>query len=86
MGHEVRIPDVEIIVGCAGDDVAVFAFYLRQDVHQGYDVVAAITDKDARPVVRQILQDAITAINSADWHSMDVLRADASEETAEPPF
>ena len=86
MKDEVRIPDIEIIVGCAGNDVACFCFYKREDIHQGYDVAAAVVDKDARAVVRQILQDAITALNAADWYTLDDLHQDASEETAEPPF
>jgi hypothetical protein len=83
---EVRIPDIEIIVGCAGDDVAVFAFYLRQDIHQGYDVVCAVADQDARSVIRQVLQDAVTALNNADWHTLDGLHQATASETEEPPF
>lgn len=86
MKDEIRVPDIEIIVGCAGNDVAVFCFYLREDVHQGYDVVSAVADQDARPVIRQILQDAITAINGADWHSLDELRSVTSEGDGEAPF
>jgi len=86
MNNEVRIPDIEIIVGCAGDDIAVFGFYLRKDVHQGYDVVCAVTDQDARPVIRQILQDAIAAINNADWHTLDELHTSTVSGTDEAPF
>lgn len=86
MFNEVRIPDVEIIVGAAGNDVAVFCFYSREDIHQGYDIACAIADQDARAVIRQILQDAIQAVNTADWHTLDELHPDTSEETAEPPF
>lgn len=86
MGYEIRIPDVEVIVGAAGDDVAVFAFYKREDIHQGYDVVSAVADASARAAVRQILQDAIKILNDADWHTLDELHQDASEETDEPPF
>lgn len=86
MIDEIRIPDIEIIVGAAGDDVACFAFYLREDVHQGYDIVCALADTDARAVIRQILQDAITAINNADWITLDGLHSDAVSETGEAPF
>jgi len=84
--NEVRIPDIEIIVGCAGDDVAVFGFYRREDIHQGYDVVSAVADQDARPAIRQILQDAITSLNNANWYTLDELHTDTAEETEEPPF
>jgi len=86
MTNEVRIPDVEVIVGASGNDVAVFCFYGRDDIHQGYDVVCAVCDPDARAVVRAVLQDAITALNIADWFTLDELHSDASEETADPPF
>jgi len=86
MSDEVRIPDIEVIVGCAGDDVAVFGFYLRSDVHQGYEVVSAVSGKAARPVIGQILQDAITALNTATWFTMDELHEDAAEEEDQPPF
>jgi len=86
MKNEVRIPDIEVIVGCAGDDVAVFAFYLRPDIHQGYDVVCALSDKAARTVVRQILQDAVTSLNNADWFTLDELHEDTTAEEDGQPF
>lgn len=86
MNDEVRIPDIEIIVGAAGDDVACFCFYAREDIHQGYDVTCAIADETARGVIRQILQDAITAINNADWYSLDELHQTTVLKTEEPPF
>jgi len=86
MTNEVRIPDIEIIVGASGNDVACFCFYGREDIHQGYDVVCAVPDQDARAVIRQVLQDAITALNTADWLTLDDLHSDASSTTANPPF
>lgn len=80
------IPDIEVIVGSSGNDVAVFCFYQREDIHQGYEVVSAVTSKDTVAVVRQVLQDAITALNTADWHNVDELREDAVEEVEDPPF
>lgn len=86
MDDDLRIPDVEIIIGSAGYDVAVFAFYKREDIHHGYEVVGCLAGKDAAAVIRKILQDAITTINTADWHDVDVLRENAAEEVEEPPF
>lgn len=86
MSDEIRIPDVEIIVGAAGTDVAVFCFYKREDIHQGYEVVCAVADQDARAVIRQILQDAITTLSNSSWYTMDELREGTSEETADEPF
>lgn len=86
MEDEVRIPDIEIIVGAAGNDIAVFCFYRREDIHQGYDVVAGVADPDARAVIRAVLQDAITALNLADWFTVDVLREDSVPPQNDPPF
>ena len=86
MENEVRIPDIEIVVGCASDQVAVFAFYMRADVHQGYDILCGIADQDARSVIRQILWDAIKALDNADWFDVDGLRTALDQEMEEPPF
>lgn len=72
---EVRIPDIEIIVGASGNDIAVFCFYAREDIHQGYDVVAGISGKDALPAVRTVLRDALTALDQSDWFTVDELHS-----------
>jgi len=86
VNNEIRIPDIEVIIGCAGDDIAVFAFYLRPDIHEGYEVICGVAGKAAREVVRQVLQDAITALNTADWFTLDELHTDTAEKEDEPPF
>jgi hypothetical protein len=86
VNDEVRIPDIEVIVGCTGDDIAVFGFYLRPDIHEGYDVVCGIAGKTSREVVRTVLQDALTALNTADWVSLDELHQDTAEKENDPPF
>jgi len=86
MNDEVRIPDIEVIVGCAGDDIAVFAFYLRPDIHQGYDVVSGVANQASRAVVSQILQDAIRTLNASDWYTLDELHQDVAEKEDDPPF
>lgn len=86
MSDEVRIPDVEIIVGAAGSDIALFCFYGREDIHQGYDVVCAIGSKNERPAIRQILQDALKALDTADWYDVDELHEDTAHQEDEPPF
>lgn len=84
--NEVRIPSIEIIVGAAGNDIAVFCFYQREDIHQGYDIVTGITSKDALSAVRALLQDAITSLNESNWFTVDELHQDTASETEEPPF
>jgi len=86
MNDEVRIPDVEVIVGAAGSDVAVFCFYKRSDIHDGYDIVSAITGTDSRAALRTVLQDCIQALAATNWHHVDELREDATEKEDEPPF
>ena len=86
MQNDLRIPDIEVIVNCSSYDVGFFAFYQRLDIHQGYEIVCGVTRKDAIPVVRQILQDAITSLGATDWVTMDELGASEDEKTDEPPF
>lgn len=86
MGYEIRTPDVEVIVGAAGSDVAVFCFYKRDDIHHGYEVVCAVAGASARPVIRQVLQDCLTALNTENWNSLDELDQGASEEEGGKPF
>jgi hypothetical protein len=86
MKDEIRIPDIEIIVGAAGNDIAVVCFFARNDIHQGYEVVSAVSSSGEVPAIRQILQDAITALNTADWHSLDELYQEPVEGDGEPPF
>jgi len=72
---EVRIPDIEIIIGASGNDIAVFCFYSREDIHQGYDVVSGISGKDALPAIRAVLRDALTALDQSDWFTVDELHS-----------
>lgn len=62
MDESLRIPDAEIFIGGAGFELARVGFYQRGDVHQGYDVVIVIADKNSVSVIRQILQDCITTL------------------------
>lgn len=86
MHDDLRIPDIEVIVGASGDDVAVVAFYKRDDIHQGYEAVCAVANPHALPVIRQILQDCIQALNTVNWHTMDELREDPPENEGGAPF
>lgn len=86
MENVVRLPDVEILIGAASFEVAAICFYAREDVHQGYDVAIAVTSKNEVSVIRSVLQDALTALSSVDWKSLDELGAITSEASGEPPF
>jgi len=86
MNNEIRIPNIEVIVGAAGNDVAVICFYQREDIHDGYDVVAAVGSQNEINAVVQILQDAITALHTKDWYDVDELRSQLDPDVEEPPF
>lgn len=86
MSNDIRIPDVEIIIGAAGSDIALFCFYAREDIHQGYDVVCALGSKNERAPIKQILQDAIKTLDTTDWHTLDELHEGSAVKTDEPPF
>lgn len=86
MNEELRIPDVEIIVGASSSDVAHFCFYRRAEIHEGYDVVCYIHGASARAVVSQILQDALTALRGSQWYDVDELRSLVDPEVEDPPF
>lgn len=83
---EMRIPDIEVVVGASGNDAAVFAFYRREDIHQGYEVVSVVTGRSAVAVIRKILQDCVTSLNDADWVNVDKLLEDEATEVEDPPF
>lgn len=86
MFDEIRIPDIEVIVGAAGNDLAVFAFFRRDDIYQGYEILSVIAGKASIAAVRTCLQDAITSLNSADWHTVDSLFEDEDSAANGPPF
>jgi len=85
--NEVRIPDVSVIVSAAGFDVAVICFYAGEHPSDGFEVVSGISDPDALPVVRTLLQDCLTALLTDDWHAVDELDSRVvSDEGGEFPF
>jgi len=86
MPDEIRIPDLEIIVGCSGDDLAVFAFYRREDIHQGYEVVCCIAGTSARAVIEQSLKDAITTLYTESWVTLEQLHSFDDETVDGEPF
>lgn len=86
MENEVRIPDVEILITASAFDVAFVAFYANEDIHEGYDVVCGVNSKNEVEHYVALLQDAITALRSVDWVSLDQLGASAVQNSADEPF
>lgn len=84
--HEMRNPDLQVEIVASGSTFCSICFWTRQDVHDGFDVAIAITDKDGLGVVRTALQSALQALDGADWHSVDELAALVGEESEESPF
>jgi len=81
-----RLPDLEVIVNAGSYSVAIIAFYRKDDLHQGFEVVAGVNSSDELKAVREILQHSISALSGNDWVDVDVLRAWADEDTDAPPF
>jgi len=86
MKHEVRLPDIEVIVRCADWDVAVIAFWGDKDIHKGFHVVTGIDERSNTANVVAALREAIAAIERSDWHSLDELGAAADEDGTGEPF
>jgi len=84
--NEVRIPDLEVIIGASGDDLCVFAFYRREDIHDGYEIISCIAGKASRPVVRKVLQDCIEAINTESWYTLEQLHSVDDQSDDKAPF
>jgi len=83
---EIRIPDIEVIVGSAGDDIAIFAFYRRIDIHQGYEVVCVLAGKASRDVVGKVLSDCKETLHTQDWVTLEQLHSVDDEEVDSQPF
>lgn len=81
----VRIPDVEVFIGAASSEVAVFAFYIPTDPADGYEMVSTISGWDEIGALRSILQACITTLNAEGWLALDELDT-RPVENEEPPF
>lgn len=86
MHDQVQLPDVEVIVHAAGFDVAVFAFFRREDMFQGFDVVAGITQHTEVGAVRVALQECIKALSTHSWHTIHDICLSADQEGDGAPF
>lgn len=86
MANEMVIPDVEVVVRAGSFDTAIIAFFRREDIHQGYEVVCGVGSQNEVASVCALLQDAITALRSSSWHSVDELDAFEDAPMDEPPF
>ncbi len=87
MSHEVRIPDIEVLVNVAGSDMAVVTFYKGPTVHDDFEIVAALSAQSDIPNLVEVLQQAIRALRTTSWESLDELDTrSVSQQTDEPPF
>jgi len=84
--NDLRIPDLEVIIGAAGNDSEVFDFYKRDDIHQGYEIVSIIGGKVSVVAMRACLQDCLASLNNADWHSMAELDESEDQDETGAPF
>lgn len=86
MNHEVRVPDIEIVVAAGAWDVAVIAFYADPDIHSGFHVVSGIDEGCEVANVVEALQTAITCLLSGRWNTLDELGASSMQGGGEAPF
>jgi len=86
MSHEVRLPDVEIIVRAASSDVAVICFFAGETPHEEWEVVAGINDHNDAVHIRAALQAAIRSLDATDWRTVDELDTRPMEDENSPPF
>lgn len=86
MYDEIQLPDVEIIVRAASFDVAVIAFFRREDMFEGYDVVSGISSTKDVGAICTALQDAIKSLSSHSWKSVHDVYLDADETGDGVPF
>lgn len=86
MKHEVRIPDIEVVVRAGAFDVAVVAFWREEEQYEGFQVVTGIDNPTSVEPVVAALQKAIEALRESSWKSLAELGAAAGAESDEPPF
>lgn len=85
-GDLVRIPDVEVVIQAAEDEVAVVAFYFPPTPHGQVEVVASIREAGDREHLVACLYQAIAAINNEDWFTLAGLGAGGSADSGSFPF
>jgi len=86
MKHEVRIPDIEVVVHAGNWDCAVIAFYADPDIHQGFHVVAGYDNHTTPAVLVEVLREAIKALSADGWKSLDELDLGAGSDGQPRPF
>lgn len=85
--NDLRIPDVSVLISAAGNDVGLICFYAGDHPSDPVEVVTGISSKDALPVLRSILADALKGLADTDWVSVDGLGAgDLPEAQTNDPF
>jgi len=86
MAHEVRIPDIEVVIHAGNWDCAVIAFYADPDIHQGFHVVAGYDGHTTPSVLREVLLEAIKALSADNWQSLDELGSTEFSDGEPAPF
>jgi hypothetical protein len=83
---EVRIPDIEILINVAGSNMALVCFYKGKTIHDDFEIVAGIPSVTDIPPLVTVLEQAIKALHSGGWQSVDELDTRSVEEKNDPPF
>jgi hypothetical protein len=84
--HEVRVPDVEIVVRAASFDTLVCALYAGKTPSDGFEMVSTIYDVGDRLHLVEVLQEVIKQLRADDWITMAELDTRTVEDKKDPPF
>jgi len=85
--HEVRLPEVEVVIKAAAFDVSVISFFAGRTLHDDFEIVACVEDVANVPRVVEILEECIKVLRVGGWESLDELDTGAlSGTTGKPPF
>lgn len=86
MTHEVRIPDIEILINVAGSNMALVCFYKGATVHDDFEIVAGIPSVSDIPPLVTVLEQAIKALHAGGWESVDELDTRSVSNENDAPF
>lgn len=86
MKHDVRIPDIEVVVHVSDWDVAVIAFYADGDIEAGFHVITGVDGHTTPLAIVEVLQEAIKSLRAKCWQSVAQLGASAGEDGEPAPF
>jgi hypothetical protein len=86
VAHEVRIPDIEVLINVAGSDMALVCFYKGRTPHDDFEVVAGISEISDIPNLVTVLEQAVKTLHAGGWQSVDELDTRPVSNENDAPF